>query len=95
MEDIKNKILSEVKSEIFSLSSRITSETNKNNSTFSSREKSNLPSFEQSIPRDHLPQGPQNNCVVYICYNGEARQFALSGELIAKDKELDELPPLE
>jgi hypothetical protein len=36
-----------------------------------------------------------HNCIFNICYNGEARQFALGGQLLAAGEEFENLPPLE
>jgi hypothetical protein len=40
-------------------------------------------------------QPKEQNCIFNICYNGEARQFALGGQLLAAGEEFDDLPPLE
>jgi len=41
------------------------------------------------------PPPTQNNCVIYICYNGEPRQLAITGQLLQKDEEFSQLPPME
>ena len=40
-------------------------------------------------------ESPQLNYIIQICHQGEARQLAISGQLIKKGEELPFLPPLE
>ena len=60
--------------------------------------KSSIPSSSNKSSFDNPAQPPQKqreqNCIFQICYNGEARQFALAGQLLRKDQEFDPIPPL-
>jgi hypothetical protein len=39
--------------------------------------------------------GNNQNCIIEICYNGEPRQFALSGQLLQSDENFESIPEFE
>ena len=54
-----------------------------------SETKSRVNNNPPQISRDQ-----QYNCIFNVIYNGEPRQFALSGQLLERREEFSSLPPL-
>jgi hypothetical protein len=61
----------------------------------SSKKESQISSRQNRSASEKGPPPANHNCIFNICYNGEARQFALGGQLLAAGEEFENLPPLE
>lgn len=69
----------------------------KSTSQFSPQKRGDIKTsrFSSQVSGSDTNTTTRQNCVIEICYNGEPRQFAISGQLLQSDEIFQELPEME